>query len=102
MRATDAFTATTRFGLGARKGDFAAISADPRGWLDGQLSDRYAVSPALAGFPAALDTVREFRARQQMKREAKQGGAEDPQAAREKFKDAVKELRQDYIRQIAA
>jgi uncharacterized protein (DUF1800 family) len=102
MTAIDAFTATTRFGLGARKGDFAAVAQDPRGWLDDQLADRFVASPALASFPPAIQTVREFKARQEMKREAKQTAAQDPQAAKDKLKDAAKELRQDYIAQIAA
>jgi uncharacterized protein (DUF1800 family) len=37
MTTRDAFIAVNRFGLGARSGELAAASSDPRGWLERQL-----------------------------------------------------------------
>jgi uncharacterized protein (DUF1800 family) len=48
---TEAFIAATRFGLGAKHGDLAAISTDPRGWLTLQLDARYAPQADIQGPP---------------------------------------------------
>ncbi|MEQ1502755.1 MAG: DUF1800 domain-containing protein, partial [Myxococcota bacterium] len=56
---TDPFVAATRFGLGARPGDLAAIrDTGPRDWLLAQLAapDAY-VESRLAGLPRASDAV---------------------------------------------
>ena len=102
MTTTDAFIAATRFGLGARKGDFARLSADPRGWLDQQLSPQYVVSPGLAQFPSTMATVLQTRQDMQMKRAEKEAAAQNPEAAKEKKKELEKGLRDDYVVQIAA
>jgi uncharacterized protein (DUF1800 family) len=104
MRTSDAFTAATRFGLGARQGDFKTIASDPRGWLDAQLDARYVPSAALNKFPSTMDSIRYMRDEMQMKREQKQ---EKKQAlaqnldAAAKIKGAQQELRQDYVTQVA-
>ena len=102
MTATDAFIATTRFGLGARKGDFAAVAKDPRGWLDSQLDESYVRSAALAQFPPVMDAVHHMREQMEMKRAEKQAASANPGQAAQKIQGAMKELRQDYIQQIAA
>lgn len=102
MQTPDAFTAVTRFGLGARAGDFATVASDPRGWLDAQLNVQYIPSKTLSQFPSTMDCIRHMRDEMQMKREAKQAARENPQGAAEKIKGAMKDLRQDYIQQVAA
>jgi uncharacterized protein (DUF1800 family) len=61
--ATAAAIATNRFGLGARAGELAACSGDPRGWLEAQLKGPppLITDPALqstATLVATIDTVR--------------------------------------------
>jgi uncharacterized protein (DUF1800 family) len=96
------FIAATRFGLGA-KGDLPAISADPRGWLEAQLHARYVQNPGLAGLPSTMETVSQLREKIGMKRAArrglKQAKAEGDTETARKFREAVQEMGQDYIRQ---
>ncbi|MEJ0007931.1 MAG: hypothetical protein WDM77_16605 [Steroidobacteraceae bacterium] len=53
--------ATNRFGLGARPGEIAASTGDPRGWLEAQLSGRPPViaDPGLQS-TAAMGTQNEL------------------------------------------
>ena len=51
MSETEAFIAATRFGLGAKDGDVAAISPDPRGWLTSQLDAKYVSQADIQGPP---------------------------------------------------
>lgn len=46
MSTKDAFIATTRFGLGPKRGELTRVADDPRGWLKAQLGD----VPLPAGF----------------------------------------------------
>jgi len=84
---TLAAIATTRFGLGARPGEIAAVALDPRGWLLGQTRPGpYAAPAELAGLAPAtailaqFQTTREQRAAQQKSRAAADQGAGDPVA----------------------
>ena len=61
---TAAAIATNRFGLGARPGELAACSADPRGWLEAQLKGPPPIiaDPALQSTAAMVATLDEVRA----------------------------------------
>jgi uncharacterized protein (DUF1800 family) len=59
-RATEAFIAANRFGLGLRPGELGLRSGDPRGWLLGQLDGPQAPPPELDGLPSAGPKVAEF------------------------------------------
>jgi uncharacterized protein (DUF1800 family) len=81
-----AFIATTRFGLGPRPGDFAAVAGDPRGWLSSQL-ERPETPSAIAELPPAQDQMRRFvELRRDVIEERKRLGRADiaaaPQTAR--------------------
>ncbi|MGE0735173.1 MAG: DUF1800 family protein [Alphaproteobacteria bacterium] len=68
MTTVDAFIAATRFGLGPRPGELAAIGKDPRGWLRAQVKP--AEIPAeLAKLPPSRDSIGAFLA-------SRKGGAE--------------------------
>lgn len=100
--ALDAAIAVTRFGLGARPGEIDAVMADPRGWLDAQITPRGALNPAdrdlgtttsrLAEFRDYLETVRETR----QDRRAEPGMADAPQA------EAAAEARRQSVRDLNA
>ena len=77
----DAFIAVTRFGLGARPGDFSNVSGDPRGWLENQLQPRFAQNPALDSLPSTMDAVQHMREDNQMKQQAKLDAALKAKAA---------------------
>ena len=80
LQATDGAIAVTRFGLGARPGELATASADPRGWLKAQITPAGAEQPqgplptGRAAFNAYKTALQDFR---QIKREA----AASPQPA---------------------
>jgi len=69
MSTVRAVIAANRFGLGAKPGELAAVSADPRGWLHEQLTMAAPRPEALAETPDAAGRVREFL-------EAREGGPE--------------------------
>jgi len=103
----DSFIAATRFGLGAKPGDFAALSGDPRGWLEGQLKPEYAQNQTLNSLPSTMDAVQHMREDNEMKKQAKQDAAatmdENSKAMyAEKIKEANQEKNEDYIKQVAA
>ncbi|MEZ0225276.1 MAG: DUF1800 family protein [Alphaproteobacteria bacterium] len=100
MATPQAFIAATRFGLGAKHGDFAVLSSDPRGWLNAQLDKRYL--PVTADARSTMETVRHLRALVMERRAEKREAEENPEQPQEKLKGALKELRQDYIEQVAA
>lgn len=50
-RELEAAVAVTRFGLGARPGEIAAATGDPRGWLRAQIRRQGADQPQLDGAP---------------------------------------------------
>ncbi len=94
--------AATRFGMGARAGEIEAASSDPRGWLKAQIRSNAAVIPAngllstkdvfeerqdayqgMAPVPQDRKSAPEARkeaARQQLKREVRDGLQEEVQA----------------------
>ncbi|MGH8143207.1 MAG: DUF1800 domain-containing protein [Steroidobacteraceae bacterium] len=81
--------AANRFGLGARPGELAAISTDPRSWLSSQVSGGAPLLPdaALQSTPqilaGAAPIVRELQAARQARRQsaAQPGGPGDQQLA---------------------
>jgi uncharacterized protein (DUF1800 family) len=102
MATPQAFIAATRFGLGAKRGDFALLSSDPRGWLYAQLNEKYLAAPPLADAKSTMETIRIWRARKVAMRDEKRAAQANPEQLQGKIKGALKELRQDYIEQIAA
>jgi uncharacterized protein (DUF1800 family) len=74
--------AITRFGFGARPGEIAAATADPKAYLKAQIRQGGADQPA-GVFPTAAQRLSDLHDFQQMRRDAKQGG--DPKT------DAVKQ-----------
>ena len=81
---TLAALATTRFGLGARPGEIAAVAADPRGWLLGQVRPGPYVAPAeLAGLAPATGILADFQSAREQRAEQKNrdAAAGDPPAA---------------------
>ncbi|HYD17121.1 MAG TPA: DUF1800 domain-containing protein [Patescibacteria group bacterium] len=97
----EAFIATTRFGLGAKKGELSAVSADPQGWLHAQLNPRYAKTSAYDGLPTtaqALAQLKEYRLDRKAMKKAQAGGDEATAAA---VKSMLKEQGKDYIHDIA-
>jgi uncharacterized protein (DUF1800 family) len=103
----DNFIAVTRFGLGAKLGDFTAVAGDPRGWLVNQLKPEYAQNQALNSLPSTMEAVQHLREDQQMKQQAKKDAAAAMDEGSKamfagKIKEAQQELNQDYIKQVAA
>ena len=80
--------AATRFGLGARPGEIAAIQGDPRGFLTAQIRPQGADQPQATAETSA-QRLAEFRDYEMNKREAKADG----QAKSDPLKDARKMLR---------
>ena len=98
----DAAIAATRFGLGARPGEIATASSDPRGWLKAQIrkdgADRFQSNGQTA--PQRIADLRDFqRERQQERRaDAAQAGADGAQPGkdpRDPVKMAQRILRED-------
>lgn len=52
--------AVTRFGLGARPGEIAAVAPDPRGWLEAQITPGGAPQPA-GSLPGSRDQLLAFQ-----------------------------------------
>lgn len=86
----DAVTALSRFGLGARPGDLAAIAADPRAAVLAEIADPRVAeldAPGLLAAPAALAAFRDYRAARKQARaddaatKASGGTDEDDMAA---------------------
>ena len=48
MQSLDAFIALNRFGLGPAPGEADLVAADPRGWIEAQITPHQVVPPALA------------------------------------------------------
>jgi uncharacterized protein (DUF1800 family) len=88
--ASDAVTAATRFGFGARPGDLDAIAHDPRGWVLGQLGK--APAPLQGNLPDSASMV---VAELEMRRD-RRGGDE---AAKRAFNERVRAV---YLAEIAA
>jgi len=86
----DAFIAVNRFGLGARPGELAAASRDPRGWLAAQLAAPGPAYPELGGLPPSSEAAAEFPrwvAHQRAARAALREGVPPPAPIEEKFRD---------------
>lgn len=60
MTARDAFIAVNRFGLGARRGELAEASGDPRGWVERQLSATITTPKQLAALRSSRETIKEL------------------------------------------
>jgi uncharacterized protein (DUF1800 family) len=77
-----AASAVNRFGLGARPGELAQVSGDPRGWLHAQIGSD-AAGAAFAGLPASAEYLARYYEVLRMRREARdrQSQAGDPMRA---------------------
>ena len=97
-RDLDAAIALTRFGLGARPGELAAVRSDPRGWLKGQIRPEGADQPRTDG-ATSRRRIAEFREYRQDKEAAKADGqprsGEAVPASRDPVKMAQRMLRQE-------
>ena len=86
--------AVTRFGLGAKPGELAAVQSDPRGWLHDQIRPQQGADQPQPGAPSSTQRLLEFRQYQAERRDARQ----DAQATGEKFdpvKFAARLIRED-------
>jgi len=96
-RDLDAAIALTRFGLGARPGELAAVRSDPRGWLKGQIRPEGADQPQTDG-ATSRQRIAEFREYRQDKEAAKGEGQPRPGEAVPDSRDPVK-MAQRMLRQ---
>lgn len=73
MTAAEAAIATTRFGLGPRRGELADAQSDPRGWIKRQIVQGAALPPQLSGFVPGNERMAELlRARNKSDADAQQ------------------------------
>src|SRR5277367_4829914 len=98
----ETFIAITRFGLGAKHGDFSGISGDPRGWLKSQLKPDFLQSPALNSLSSTMESIQHLRQDNEMKKQMKdEAAATTDEASKAKFADMIKQanqgLSEDYI-----
>lgn len=96
-RDLDAAIALTRFGLGARPGELAAVRSDPRGWLKGQIRPEGADQPQTDG-ATSRQRIAEFREYRQDKAAAKGEDQTRPGEAVPDSRDPVK-MAQRMLRQ---
>jgi uncharacterized protein (DUF1800 family) len=95
QRELDAAIAVTRFGLGAKAGEIAAASKDPRGYLKAQIR-REGADIFSTGGETATERLAEFRAYRQQRAMADRSDKDKGEAA-----DPVK-MAQQFIRQNVA
>jgi uncharacterized protein (DUF1800 family) len=92
--------ATNRFGLGARPGEIAASSEDPRGWLEAQLKGAPPLisDPALESTATMVATIDKVRAQNRLLRARNPSTAERDNAAgaNQAVLDAVVKLGEIY------
>ena len=85
MQSLDAFIALNRFGLGPAPGEADLVAADPRGWIEAQITPHQVVPPALAAFGgsdaimAEIQTVR------------RQGSREEKAATMKRYRSASRD-----------
>ncbi len=74
--------AVTRFGLGARPGEIAAVATDPKGWLEAQVTTGGAPQPAgsLPGSRDQLLAFQDYQADRRERRMDRQTGEPTPAA----------------------
>lgn len=109
-----AAVAVTRFGLGARPGEIERVAADPRGWLEAQVTPAGAPNPAgeFVASPERMQQLLAYRAETQETRPGRAAGSDamqdaamaDPQAeamlaAR---RDSRRAMAQDTAREFLA
>ncbi|MEO0466763.1 MAG: DUF1800 domain-containing protein [Pseudomonadota bacterium] len=92
MSTTQGAIAATRFGLGARPGEIAAATSDPRGWLLDQLKRTAAVSLAQQPLPTGQEGAAKVVEYTQLVRQQRQSG--DPDAQME-LQRALRSARRD-------
>lgn len=97
----NAVIAANRFGLGARPGEIADIGADPRGWLDRQLSARPAPDPIKA-LPSSAQAFAAYRELQQLRREVRAAAKAEKAPAGDPVAQARQKLAPFYLGQVAA
>ena len=98
--ATAATSAVNRFGLGARPGEWQTLGSDPRGWLLAQLQSTPPM-PAFNGLPASADYLQQYRALNQLRkqaREAKRQGQQD--GAQQAQREAGRAMREGLQREL--
>jgi len=95
--------AVTRFGLGAKPGEIAEASHDPRGWLKAQIRREGAEAPQTGGETTAqrIADLREFREQRRTEKQETANGQAGPEA-RDPAKLAQKMLRQDTAQDFLA
>ena len=84
MSTNDAFLAFSRFGLGARPGDLAGLTGDPKAALLAEIADPTALFLDDAGLPSTIDAfalVRSFQKARQTQRKAANAAAGDAASA---------------------
>ena len=89
-RQYNAFRAASHFGMGPRPAELAAVSADPRGWLAGQLkatSARLSIASSSERIQTMFDFMRQQRA-----------GSNDARDMRRYYRDTVRPLVADDLR----
>lgn len=89
MTQPGAFAAVNRFGLGARAGELALASGDPRGWLVAQLQATPPQPSRLAGLATGAQNMAQFQ------RSRRQGAADAQRLIRQEF-------RTTYLREAVA
>ena len=77
----EAFVAVSRFGLGARPGEFSWAADDPRGWLKAQLAGPGEPPSRLVGLPPGSDLFLELRRLQQARQKLRRASATSGQTA---------------------
>lgn len=93
--------ATNRFGLGARPGEAAGASADPRGWLQAQLEDPGASLIEARGLKSSHIALAEWYAFQSARRAADKENKGDEEAVR-KALAGMERPRETYVRELVA
>ncbi len=91
-----AFIAANRFGMGARPGDLKKISANPKRWLEKQLSDAPHMPRPLRAMKSSPELAREFLQLRENRRKAKKANLEG------EVKKNRKIIRQKFIKEVQA
>jgi uncharacterized protein (DUF1800 family) len=101
MHSWPAMIATNRFGLGARPGEAAAASTDPRGWLLSQLDGTPAGMLPAEGLPDSRQALTEWFEFQAARRKARAAADGDEDAMREAL-SGMRNPRANLLREIDA
>ena len=95
-----AASAINRFGLGARVGDLQTIGGDPRGWLLAQLQSA-PPTPAFNGLPGSSDYLQQYRALNQVRKQAREAKGQSQQDGTQQAKrEAERAMREGLQREL--